>query len=644
MRQHLSDPSIQESNPERSTKAETGLGRIKRVILELLRGEDGTSDRLQGERTRDTSVPQNSDITGASEAVFDGSKFNEHWLKVIQSQALTEGRRSGASIGVGLGTISLIPFGPIAMCVCGLAGLLFGYMVGFVYDINRNRTRNSLAEKELRRLTYLVRFASEQIDRRLFIHSSQADTEYCLDILESVILEFKPFVEVAHLSPIIHRKLNLFHTFLRHSNDCVWLYVNGFLSRWTTSLTVPEFVRITQDILSTLVLVEKKLGLTDPHTRLEVIIKVEEFLNDPKVKVFNSLHTRQSDAVKSTLEAVLIRDHHRVPSDATLLPSGSPARRRLSSLDAYSARSIRMIPSGSPLSPLDLEDSVDSDDLVFEDPIDDLSSPRRTNATPRLSRAFFKSFQDFMDFDLDLKHKMPILAQESHFLYEKELEPLNAPGWELAVDKRLIKVLKYIPQESSKSQTAEKGTSVLVRAYAIIPNTRIETCFFNIFDPNQRRSWDSNFADISLIPNKDCEILYSVLQSPFGVTPRDFLQYRKAVSDSRDSLTIMMRSAIHPDKPNLPGFIRAETFISGYVMRQKGNDCHLFIMSQTDVKGLIPKWIVNMMAAKAPAQWVENLVKSCGKTAARFKGNEGAMQAELERYVCAQVSVPPSSI
>ena len=172
----------------------------------------------------------------------------------------------------------------------------------------------------------------------------------------------------------------------------------------------------------------------------------------------------------------------------------------------------------------------------------------------------------------------------------------------------------------------------------------MDNVFYNIFDPEKRQSWDTNFTEISVINDEDCEILYCQLQSPFGVTPRDFLQYRKALLSPSEHLCILMRSADHDARPYKPGFIRAESYISGYIMRQNANDCEVFIMSQTDIKGLIPKWIVNMMASKAPAQWVDNLLKSCQKVLDKqFGGNEDEMKKFLNEYVNSNTLVSSTS-
>jgi len=37
----------------------------------------------------------------------------------------------------------------------------------------------------------------------------------------------------------------------------------------------------------------------------------------------------------------------------------------------------------------------------------------------------------------------------------------------------------------------------------------------------------------------------------------------------------------------------------------------MIIISQNDIRGIVPKTIVNMAAGKAPKQWVLNLIKGC---------------------------------
>jgi hypothetical protein len=511
-----------------------------------------------------------------------------------------EGRRNGGAIGFGIGAIALLPFGPIAMCTCSVVGILIGYLFGWLYDFERARARESIAERELRRLSYLVRYATDQISRRLYIHASVADAEFCMDLLESVIKEFRPVVRVAHLSSQARKKLRLFHSFLSRPAvlQCLWMYVNGFIGKWAKSMTVGEFVATCETILRTLVDSEVKLGLTNSKERLEVIIKVEHFLSQPLIRLFLESQSPQggSSSVIGDLEVLLVRD--------------------LKSHIIASGISLAVTP----------DRPGPSDELITETP-----EPR----------AFFRSFKDFMEFDIELKHRIPITADESRFILEKEAEPLDSPGWDLSVNKANIKVLRYIEHES---HSRGPPPPVLVRAYATVPNTTVSNIFYHIMDPVVRTSWDKTFDKFSMVPHAhddECAILYCTIHAPVGVSPRDFLQYRKSIVQPGLAI-IMMRSAEHADKPPTPGYIRAESLISGYVIRQRDSDCELFLMSQTDIKGLIPKWMVNMFAAKAPAQWVENLVKSCQSLKTKqFGGDETAMNAFLEDYMHRRTDTPP---
>ena len=57
---------------------------------------------------------------------------------------------------------------------------------------------------------------------------------------------------------------------------------------------------------------------------------------------------------------------------------------------------------------------------------------------------------------------------------------------------------------------------------------------------------------------------------------------------------------------------RAETLFSGLVIRpdteDPSNSSHLSILTQTDVKGLIPKLVINKALAKFPDHWRQLLI------------------------------------
>lgn len=74
------------------------------------------------------------------------------------------------------------------------------------------------------------------------------------------------------------------------------------------------------------------------------------------------------------------------------------------------------------------------------------------------------------------------------------------------------------------------------------------------------------------------------------------------------------QSTTHPARPPVKNRIRAETHIAGYVIKpsaQDPNSTDMCILSQVDIKGNIPKVIVNMVSGRAPADWVNKLKKAC---------------------------------
>lgn len=74
------------------------------------------------------------------------------------------------------------------------------------------------------------------------------------------------------------------------------------------------------------------------------------------------------------------------------------------------------------------------------------------------------------------------------------------------------------------------------------------------------------------------------------------------------------KSAEHNLCPETPKFVRANTIISGYYIHTISTNplkTMVSIISQTDIKGNIPKWLVNSVSQKAPKKWVTSLIQGC---------------------------------
>eukprot|EP00446_Apocalathium_sp_SHHI-4_P088284 CAMPEP_0177465458 /NCGR_PEP_ID=MMETSP0369-20130122/17423_1 /TAXON_ID=447022 ORGANISM="Scrippsiella hangoei-like, Strain SHHI-4" /NCGR_SAMPLE_ID=MMETSP0369 /ASSEMBLY_ACC=CAM_ASM_000364 /LENGTH=440 /DNA_ID=CAMNT_0018939341 /DNA_START=104 /DNA_END=1426 /DNA_ORIENTATION=+ len=253
--------------------------------------------------------------------------------------------------------------------------------------------------------------------------------------------------------------------------------------------------------------------------------------------------------------------------------------------------------------------------------------PERSKSVKVLRKPFFKDWNDFMDFDLTFKKKMPITCSELTLLLEKEQEDLT--NWDVCVDRKEIRVAKV-----------QTGTGcITLRAWATVPGINVYVAFYLFYNLDERVKWDKVLENGKLVEAnmQGSEVIYCLMKIP-GVTNREFLQYRRAFLREDGSIVIVLRSAEHLDMPEgkgeCKGNIRVESFISGYVLRQSYDDqgkpvLQIFLMSCADIKGLVPKWIINFVAPKKPAEWVDTLHKACQV----YQDAHPRCEDELREYV-----------
>lgn len=160
---------------------------------------------------------------------------------------------------------------------------------------------------------------------------------------------------------------------------------------------------------------------------------------------------------------------------------------------------------------------------------------------------------------------------------------------------------------------------VLIKAIATLRGFTKDIVFEAIYDTDVRQSWDKVFDKFEVVEEtEDHTVLYYVIKAPIGISNRDFLQSRTVRYDwPKKGVTYMhFKSIDHPQKPPVKKIIRAETIMSGYIFEQIQDDppiTKLIIISQNDIKGLIPKYLVNLASGKAPKQWIANLISGWKK-------------------------------
>jgi hypothetical protein len=151
----------------------------------------------------------------------------------------------------------------------------------------------------------------------------------------------------------------------------------------------------------------------------------------------------------------------------------------------------------------------------------------------------------------------------------------------------------------------------------IIENYSKEQVFEAISNVSIRKQWDKIFAEFKVVESNDTdEILYMSIKAPMLIKDRDFVQRRKIWNQfpDEDSVILHFKSVEHHLCPVKSSHIRANTIISGYYIQTISKNplrTRLTGITQTDIKGMIPKMIVNRISQSAPKEWMKNLVNGC---------------------------------
>ena len=142
-----------------------------------------------------------------------------------------------------------------------------------------------------------------------------------------------------------------------------------------------------------------------------------------------------------------------------------------------------------------------------------------------------------------------------------------------------------------------------------------EEAFIMLYDYEIRGSWESVFTGLETLevvsPYQDfvtCDI-----KSPcWPISDRDFCQKRTFAKNYRGfQYALHLVSVDDPKLPENPNKVRAHTMISGYLINphpENPNDTIITILANTDVKGAIPKSIVNYSMKRGPKIWLNEFV------------------------------------
>ena len=202
--------------------------------------------------------------------------------------------------------------------------------------------------------------------------------------------------------------------------------------------------------------------------------------------------------------------------------------------------------------------------------------------------------------DKDLKQLVDLMNES----------PTKEFGYSNVIDENKCKVYKKI---------VDGIQVILIKCLAKIPYNK-DVVFEAIANLNIRKQWDSVFSELRVVNyngENGAEILYMIIKSPvFIVSDREFVQQRKIWRNFPTSKSHMLHfiSVDSPECPENKKCVRAETIVSGYFIEDDPDEpghSIIGVLSQTDVKGNLPIFLVNKFAPKSSKNWIKSLHKGC---------------------------------
>jgi len=149
-----------------------------------------------------------------------------------------------------------------------------------------------------------------------------------------------------------------------------------------------------------------------------------------------------------------------------------------------------------------------------------------------------------------------------------------------------------------------------------------------LFDITTRKTWDSMISEIKPIEtyNDQESLLHFEAPGLFGFGARDLLHYRLQKDLPEDNANLVIDISVANDKvPESKNYVRGHTVLSAgkiqptkYLNKEtkKLEDASLYsCISELDVKGYVPKSVINIFGPGQTQKWFDELVTACDREA-----------------------------
>jgi hypothetical protein len=180
----------------------------------------------------------------------------------------------------------------------------------------------------------------------------------------------------------------------------------------------------------------------------------------------------------------------------------------------------------------------------------------------------------------------------------------------------------------------EASGLVRTRTWAKLPGVPPQCLFHILYDNAARKHWDHHYTRFDTIWRNssevsgggDLDIVDAIVGAPFGCANREFMEWRRRLlpDPQRENRTgkfvIYLRSWSGPEcRSVLKSHVRAEVWLSAYLIQWWKDEngvvlgSEVMVMSQIDIKGLIPRYLVNALSSSAPRRWVKAVTAAANK-------------------------------
>jgi len=223
----------------------------------------------------------------------------------------------------------------------------------------------------------------------------------------------------------------------------------------------------------------------------------------------------------------------------------------------------------------------------------------------------YRHAKKFPSLDPNLQQAYLQESQTALSLVKKAAVETSANGWELVSES---------PKQMARLERNAREQVPTYRVVGELYNTTVDQVFELLWNLNNSIKLSGSLEENDLLfetsevsASSELEILqllYHGHKSPgLMISQRDYFIARSCKTEDGGATKLLInRSVTHPNVPDRSRFVRGVLHYSGYILRTsatKPNTVEVLYVIQSDPKGSLPTWVVNMANKTLVDKFVE---------------------------------------